>query len=58
MDMQTDAQIRSSTAQTGCIFTPWHSDKQTRARQDALTVGFDDPAIDSMTGSEVIPIND
>src|SRR5258706_14212837 len=56
--MQTDAQIRSSTTYTGCFFTPWRSDKQARARQDALTVGFDDPAIDPMTGAEVIPSDD
>jgi len=58
MDMQTDAQIRDSTTQTGCFFTAGQSDKQARARQDTLTVGCDDPAIDPMTGTEVIPIDD
>jgi hypothetical protein len=54
IDVQTNAQIRDSTTQTGSFFTPWHGDKQARARQDTLTVGFDDP----MTGAEVIPIDD
>ena len=56
--VQADAHFRRAATQLGCLSAPGRVDEQTRAGQNAALVGFQDAAVDTATGAEIIRVDD
>src|SRR2546429_6692004 len=56
--MQPHTQIRSGATQLACLFAPRRFHKQAGAGENAALMRFENAAVDTATGAEIIAIDD